>query len=312
MIRLALTVAMLALVGLLSIAATPAAAEFKAKSTEGSGDFQIVIGGVGATIDCGSTETSQLGWQIKKEGKATTSGSELALKFKSWGKCAVEAKEGKEATLSGGECTWEAREPGSEREVAARIVSACKLKGESGGKACEVTLEPKTNEKLNSLTLIDSGEANENLAVNLALKNVNVTAVGAGCEVAGIKSTTAGEITGAIEALNVAAGVPAPVFRVYYVTSNSMTAIGQTRTVGVLNTGPMAAPGMKLLEAGNSPWFTIANETVATCQGRVLNTNASCQMTVEFSMASSNVKRLLIQIWEGGVIVSEVPILAVS
>jgi hypothetical protein len=315
--RLTLTTAILALVALLAVAAAPAAAEFKAnnKATEGSADFQILIEGTGTPIDCGDTETSHLKWQIKKEGKSVEKGPELGLKFSSWGKCVVEYKEGEKtvtATLTGGECQWETKETGSEREVTNKIASACKLKGEIAKKSCEVTLEPKSNEKLSSLTLIDSGEKNENLAINLGLKNVTVGVAGGGCEAAGIKPTSTGELKGAIEALSITGEVPVPGFSVYYVTSNTMTAVGQKRTVGVINNGAGAAPGMKLLEAGNSPWFKVANQTVAACQGGFLNMGASCQMEVEFKLASSNIKTLYIQIWEGGVVTSEVPIFAIS
>src|SRR4051794_27954511 len=161
------------------------------------------------------------------------------------GKCVVEYKEGEKivtATLTGGECQWEAKEVGSEREVTNKIASVCRLKGEIAKKSCEVSLEPKANEKLSNLTLIDSGEKNENLAVNLGLKNVTVGVTGEGCAAAGIKATSTGELAGAIEALSITAEVAAPGFSVYYVTSNTMNAVGQKRTVGVVNNGVGAAP----------------------------------------------------------------------
>jgi len=306
---------MLALVALLSISVATAAAEFKStnKSTEGSANFAFSIEGAGTTVYCGSAETNQLAWQIKKEGKAAESGRELALKFKSWGTCALEYKEGekpKEATLSGGECTWEASEPGSEREVPDKIVSSCVLKGEIAKQACEVTISPKANEKLGNLTLIDSGKSNENLAVNIGLSGVTVGASGAGCEIAGIKSTSVAKLTGTIEALAVTPGVAAPVFGVFFGTSNSMTTLGEKRTVSVVNIGSLGSPGLRLGEAGDVALFKIDNATLATCQGTILNTNASCLMTVEFKAkpTPARVSRLLVQITEGGVVTAEVSI----
>ena len=200
-------------------------------------------------IYCGETETNQLSWQIKKEGKASESGAELALNFKSWGTCLVKYKEGKltkEATLSGGECAWESSEPGSEREVTAKIASTCKLKGEIAKKPCEVTLGTKSNEKLSNLTLINSGENNEHLAVEIALKGATVGASGAGCEIAGIKSTSTAKLTGAIEALEITPGVAAPLFTVSFgPTGNAMRVVNETRTAIVTNHGTSRRPGQR-------------------------------------------------------------------
>jgi hypothetical protein len=317
--RLTLVMALLALAGLLSISASPAAAEFKAtnKSTEGEAYFQIEVEGVGNTLNCGSLETTQLAWQIKKSGKASGSGSELGLKFKSWGTCVVkyedeESAKLKEATLSGGECLWEATESGSEREVAAKIASGCVLKGEIGKKTCEVTLPTKANEKLSALTLIDSGKENENLSVTIGLAKANVSVSGAGCETAGIKSSSTAKLAGVIEASGVKAEVVAPVFRVYRTGSGSMTAVGQTKMGGVVNSGDPGAPGNILQEGDNVLFFRVFAEPFTDCQNGVLLENVSCPMTVEFSQMSGDIKRFLLETRENGVTVSRVTFTARS
>jgi hypothetical protein len=315
MIKLALVPGLIALVGILSVYATPASAEFSSKSTEGKdGNSQIVLEGIGGTLDCGTGETNAT-WEIEKENKPAEKGPDLLLKFKLWGTCQLEYKEGtetKETSATGGECDWETQETGSERAVKDTIVSPCTLKATISSLPCEIKVAPESNKERSELLLIDSGEEDENLLTELDVKNLTVGATGTGCLAAGIKSTTTGSIKGDIESQQVAPAVAAPVFRMSYVTSNQIIGINLSRTVNVTNRATAGAPGMKLLEAGESPWFTVANETLATCQGRNLNTNAACPMKVTFSMASNRIRRVLFQIWEGGVVTSEVAILAIS
>ena len=312
MIRLTPIVAILALVGILSISATPAAAEFTSnnESTEGGGFSAISIEGMGPTIDCGATELSQMAWQVKKEGKASTSGPELAFKFSSWGQCSVEYEE-EEHELSGGACTWDTYETESESKVTNKVSSACKLKGEIAGKSCEITLEPKNNEKLSTLTLVSSGESNENLVADLALEGVTVGASGAGCETVGLESTSSAKLIGAIEALGVSSGVEllAP-WRFSYIGEPGLFGVGKKVTVYVTNEGASAKPNV--IAQGHAAWFEISNKTMAECSATLLLMNQACSMTVEFTKKAATVKSLYLQVVEGAQIVAEIVIRGTS
>jgi len=312
MIRLTPVVAILALIGILLISAAPAAAEFTSnnESTEGGGYSAISIEGMGPTIDCGTTESSQVSWQVKKEGKASTSGPELAIKFSSWGQCSVEYEE-KERELSGGACTWETSETESESKVTNKVSSTCKLKGEIAGKSCEVTLEPKFNEKLSTLTLVSSGKSNENLVADLALEGVTVGASGAGCETAGIKSTSSAKLSGAIEALGVSSAVEqlAP-WRFSYTGEPGLFGVGSKLTVFVTNEGASAKPNV--IAQGHAGHFKVYNKTMAECSATLLLMNQACSMTVEFIKYADRVKSLYLQVVEGGQITAEIVIRGTS
>jgi hypothetical protein len=296
------------------IYAIPAAGEFTAtaKSTEGKeNNFVLLLEGIGATIDCGSPEPG-FTWQIMKEGKASEKGPLLKLKFKSWGECTseyTESKESKEGKVTGGECELETTEPGGEHTALLTVASACRLQAEVGKKeTCEIVIEPKGNKELSLARLIDSGEQNENLVASLALEKVAATALGPACVPAGIKSTTTAELKGELEAKQVRPAISSPPLRMSYVIDNQITAVLGKRTVNVTNFAPvLEIPGSRLLEAGNSPWYTVAKETLSTCKRRPLLTNAACPMEVQLNKTTNGAIRwVAFQIWEGGNVVSEV------
>jgi hypothetical protein len=290
--RLTLFIA-LGLAVLFAIFASSAAATFTAnnKGTEGNALFAFHIENAGSTIYCGSIETSQLSWQIKKEGKASGSGPELALNFASWGGCVVEYKEGSVAKFTGGKCTWEAKETGSEREVTGKIANTCTLNSEIGGKSCQVTIKPESNEKLSTLELADSGKENEHMSVNIELKGVTLSTSGSGCETAGIKSTSTAKLTGAIDAFEVTPGVVVPIFRLFFGggATPAINALNGTRTVIVSNSGTPAKPEMELANAGpDFGSYEVINKTLAECQGTMIATQGTCTMTVKFIARTPN------------------------
>jgi len=284
--RLTLVI-VLALAGLLSLAANPASAEFTAnnESTEGNTLFAFAIENAGPTISCGETETGQLVWEIMNEGEASGSGPELSLNFASWGTCMVEYKEEAIATLTGGNCTWKAKEAGSEREIANELISTCKLSGEIEEESCSITLSPESNEKLSTLELANSGESDEHMAVNIELEGATLSASGGGCEAAGIKSTSAATLTGVIEAFEVTPGVALPVFKLFFGGGKfpSMNTLWESRTVIVANSGTEAKPETALTNAGpDFPSFDVFDNTVAKCQGMVLAPSGTCTMTIKY------------------------------
>lgn len=290
---------LLTVAAMLAVSASPAFAEFTShsKSTEGSKTrFALNIEEIGATINCGSLESGPT-WQIRKGGKAAEVGSALGLKFKSLAKCVLEYKEGgktKEVNATSSECEWEISEPGKENAVALTAISTCTVKPELA-KACEVKIEPKENKSREAVALFDTGEKSESLDLNIDLTKVTVTAAGEGCTAAGIKSTAAAKVSGAMEVEQVQPGMAATQFILTSPTVPvNFTAVNQKREVSVVNisAGPAATPtraGVSSLVAGRQfGFFTSENVKVSECATMAINEKQSCKMEIKLMSPSPN------------------------
>ncbi len=312
MSTLKLPVALTIAVGLVLACSTTAFAEFKAhtKTTEGeSGYAYATLEGGGASINCEALEEkSAPKWIIEKEGKPAESGAGLRVKVKTWGECVGEIK-GVTRAMSSSECEMETQEPKEEAEVSATLLSTCTFTVEVAKVPCEIMVEPKENKERKSIGLVDSGENDENTILNFALKNITTSVKGALCSTLGVTSTHEGKMNGAMEALQVAPALAAPVFRV----SREGTAriMGtQTRKVHVANFGTMGAPGASLSTAGDNG-FAVGTKSLAECQMEPLAMGESCGMTVRVVVAPQ-VRRIHFRITTGGVVKSEVSVLGIE
>jgi hypothetical protein len=295
MMKMRLALGLLAVVSAFAVAVSPAFAEFTShdKSSEGTkSKFATTIEGIGATVNCGDSESGPK-WQIKKSGVLAEVGSLLTLKYKTLGECVTEYKESettKEVKATSSECEWETREPKAEMLVAMTTVNTCTIKPELS-KPCEVKIEPKENKNREKVTLYDSGETDENLDLGLLLSKVTVSATGEGCAPAGISSTSSATLNSAVELDQVQPGMAEPQFRLSMVSSNlNFFSVGQKKEVSVINFG--AGSGATPARAGVSTlsttppfgaYWTSEKNTVSTCATTALNLLQSCPMEIKLT-----------------------------
>lgn len=283
----------------LAISVSPASAEFTShsKSTEGSKTpFSLNIEEIGGTVNCGSLESGPT-WQIKKAGKAAEVGPVLTLKFKSLSKCVLEYKEGettKEVNATSNECEWETSETGKETAVKLAVVKTCIVKPELA-KACEIKIEPEKNKALETVALFDTGEKSEGLDINIDLTKVTVATAGEGCTSAGIKSTSAAKVSGAIEVEEIQPGMAAPQFSLSSPTVPvNFTKVKQKREVFVENVsaGAAATPqraGISTFVTGRQFGFWQSeNKKVSECATTALNEKQTCKMEIQLISPTPN------------------------
>lgn len=246
------------------------------KSSEGeSAAVQLTMEGGGGTITCLATGTPAT-WVVEKGGVHVEKGPQLVTTLKSGGGCVAESSKFK-TTATFSECKEEFQEPKEESSITVTVLSTCTIKAEVNKVVCEIKIEPTGNKELKEAILFNSGEKNVNTVMQYEVSKVT-THVSPACELAGIKSTTEGKLTGSSEELQLQPGFKLAVFTVGYSPNNIFKAEKEKRKANVTNGGAVIAAPTVAFESPNVGYWFITNKTACTLN---YNVGETCHMEVE-------------------------------
>jgi hypothetical protein len=284
----------------LTIMTSSAFGEFSSKNgkSEGESGLQAMLfEGGGATVYC--LDTAESGspatWIVENTAKEhVTKGLKLLLKIKTFGSCLGSGSGFTNLTVNSSECELEGNQPGTELSVVGAVVSTCKFSVEVLKTTCEISMEPSSNKALKEISIAYGGLENQNLVLETKLLNV-ATHVNSTCELAGVKSTTTGQILGFDEELELLAGGPEPEITLGIEGDKSLLLNESRRMVALNVKGGNNAKFLNLyaLPDPGNPFALSAKFT--TCGTMAYKASEFCSFEVSQPRLSANPTILLIK-----------------